>query len=107
MQAWFVIEDAGEDSEALRVCSWRVNREAALEDAKARAEANHNRVYLLVAAKEGVDPVTCVGAETLCVWYPGRVSDSGKVSGGKPRVSEMRDRETDRDGLERSQSPTL
>ena len=107
MQAWFVIEDAGEEGEVPQVCSWQLDKEAALEDAKTKAEANHDRVYLLVAVEEGVDPITCINAETLCVWYQGRVYDSGTVIGGELRLAEVGSREAEREGRGRPHNLTL
>ena len=94
VQAWFVIEDALEDGAGPQVISWRSRRDAAIEDAKAQAEAHHDAVYMIVAAEEGSDPRAAITPETLCVWHPGRVYDSGRVTGGRLLMEEKRQRET-------------
>lgn len=102
MQAWFVIEDPSEEGMMPQVRSWRMDREVAMEEAKALAEASHDVCFMLVAAEEGVDPVTCITAETLCVWRPGKVYDAGKIFGGQLLVEEMREREARQDERSRT-----
>ena len=93
MQAWFVIEDVFEPGQPPSVCGWRKTQDLALQDAKALAEAHHDQVYMLVPVEEGQDPLECITPDVLCVWHPGRVFDSGSVTGGSLLVESNAERE--------------